>query len=160
RFDRGRMTTDALQLVLDDLSVTGQGTMQLGDAPVIDYELLARLSPGLTKRVMSQSGEAGTGSLLQSIGKVTSKLGNFFVDQDAMVVPIKMSGPIKQPVFGLNATVLEKRAKERLVQSLSDKLNKGAGKEAGKEPGKDAGKPKPADVLKGVLDSFKRKDKP
>ncbi|MGH9768361.1 MAG: hypothetical protein ACREAB_13085, partial [Blastocatellia bacterium] len=164
RFERGRMTTDALQLVMDDLSVTGEGVMQFGDAPVVDYSLLARLSPALTKRVMPQSGGTEAGSLLQSIGKVASKLGNFFVDQDAMVVPLKMSGPLKQPAFGLNAGVLEKRAKERLVESFSERLNKGLrkepGKEAGKEPGKDAGKPKPADLLKGVLDSFKRKEKP
>ena len=164
RFDRGRMTTDALQLVMDDLSVTGEGVMQIGDAPAVDYSLLARLSPALTKRVMPQSDAAGAGSLLQSIGKVTSKIGNFFVDQDAMIVPIKMSGPLKQPAFGLNASILEKRAKERLVESFSERLNKGLnkepGKEAGKEPGKEAGKPKPADLLKGVLDSFKRKDKP
>ncbi|MGH9936914.1 MAG: AsmA-like C-terminal region-containing protein, partial [Blastocatellia bacterium] len=164
RFDRGRMTTDALQLVMDDLSVTGEGVMQIGDAPAVDYSLLARLSPALTKRVMPQSDAAGAGSLLQSIGKITSKIGNFFVDQDAMIVPIKMSGPLKQPAFGLNAAVLEKRAKERLVESFSERLNKGLGKEpgkeAGKEPGKEAGKPKPADLLKGVLDSFKRKEKP
>lgn len=42
------------------------------------------------------------------------------------------------------------------MESFSERLNK----ELGKEPGKDAGKPKPADLLKGVLDSFKRKEKP
>ncbi|HKQ77090.1 MAG TPA: AsmA family protein [Blastocatellia bacterium] len=165
KFDRGRMTTDPLQLLMDDLSVTGQGVMQLGDAPAVDYELLARLSPALTKRALPQSGATDVGSLIQTIGKVTSKLGNFFVEQDAMVVPIKMSGPLKQPAFGLNAGVLERRAKERLVDSFSERLNKGLskgkepGQEPGKEPGKDAGKPKPADLLKGVLDSFKRKEK-
>src|SRR5262249_19324172 len=105
KFDRGRMTTDALQLVMDDLSVTGDGVMQLGDAPAVDYELLARLSPVLTKRVLSQSGGTETGSLLQSIGKVTSKLGNFLVDKAAMVIRIKRGGPIKQPAFGLNAAI-------------------------------------------------------
>jgi uncharacterized protein involved in outer membrane biogenesis len=156
KFDRGRMTTDALQLVMDDLSVTGGGVMQLGDAPSVDYSLLARLSPALTKRVTSQSDAAGTVSLLQSIGKFTSKLGNFFVDQDAMVVPIKVSGTLKQPAFGLDAAILEKRAKERLVQSIGEKLKK----EPAGEPGKDAAKPKPADLLKGILDNIKRKDKP
>jgi AsmA protein len=161
RFDRGRMTTDALQLVMDDLSVGGQGVMQLGDSPTVDYDLLARLSPGLTKRVMPQSGADGASSLLQSLGKVTSQLGPFFVEKDSMVVPIKMSGPIKQPAFGLNATLLEKRAKSQLLDSFSGKLlNKEPGKDAGKEPGKEAAKPKPADLLKGVLDNFKRKDKP
>ena len=174
KFDRGRMTTDALQLVMDDLSVTGAGVMQLGDSPAVDYALLARLSPALTKRVLSQSGGTEAGSLLQSIGKITSKLGTFFVEQDVMVVPIKMSGPIKQPAFGLDSVVLERRAKDRMVESFSDKLIKGLskgkepgkdpgkepGKDTGKEPDKDTGKPKPADLLKGILDNIKRKDKP
>jgi hypothetical protein len=142
--------------------------MQLGEAPTLDYSLLARLSPALTKRALSQSGETGAGSLLQNLGKVASKLGSFFVEQDSMVVPIRMSGPLRQPAFGLNTVVLEKRAKESLIRSLSEKLNKEPakepgkepGKDAGKEPGKDAGKPKPADLLKGILDSIKRKDKP
>jgi AsmA protein len=162
RFDRGRMTTSALQLLMDDLSVTGEGAMQLGDAPTVDYGLLARLSPGLTRRVAPQSDDAG--SPLQGITKITSKLGNFFIEGDSMVVPIKMSGPMNQPVFGLNSSMLEKRAKERLVESFTDRLNKelnkGSGNEQGKEPNKDAGKPKPADLLKGVLDSFKKKEKP
>ncbi len=165
KFDQGRMTTDALQLVMDDLSVTGEGSMRLGEAPSVDYSLLARLSPALTKRALSQSGESGTGSLLQNIGKLASKLGSFFVEQDSMVVPIRMSGPLRQPAFGLNTAVLEKRAKERLVQGLAEKLNKDSakepGKETGEESGKDAGKPKPADLLKGILDNIrKRKDKP
>jgi hypothetical protein len=165
KFDRGRMTTDALQLVMEELSVTGDGAMQLGEAPAVDYSLLARLSPALTKRVLSQSGESGAGSLLQNIGKLASKLGSFFIEQDSMVVPIRMSGPLKQPAFGLNTVVLEKRAKDRLVQSLTEKLNKEPAKEPGKEPAKEPGKepakPKPADLLKGVLDRFKqKKDKP
>jgi uncharacterized protein involved in outer membrane biogenesis len=173
KFDRGRMTTDALQLVMEDLSVTGEGAMQLGDAPALDYSLLARLSPALTKRALSQSGESGAGSLLQNIAKVASKLGSFFVEQDSMVVPIRMSGPLRQPAFGLNTVVLEKRAKASLAQSLTEKLNKELtkepgkepakepGKEPAKEPGKEPAKPKPADILKGVLDRFKqKKDKP
>jgi hypothetical protein len=172
KFDKGRMTTDALQLVMEDLSVTGEGTMQLGEAPALDYSLLARLSPALTKRALSQSGESGAGSLLQNLGKVASKLGSFFVEQDSMVVPIRMSGPLRQPAFGLNTVVLEKRAKDSLIRTLSEKLNKEParepgkepakepGKDAGKEPGKDAGKPKPADLLKGILENIKRKDKP
>jgi uncharacterized protein involved in outer membrane biogenesis len=167
KFDRGRMTTDALQLIMEDLSVTGDGAMQLGDAPSVDYSLLARLSPALTKRALAQSGESGTGSLLQNITKFASKLGSFFVEQDSMVVPIRMSGPLSQPSFGLNTMALEKRAKDSLAQSLIDKLNKGKtpagepGKEPAKEPEKEPAKPKPADVLKGLLDRIKqKKDKP
>jgi uncharacterized protein involved in outer membrane biogenesis len=169
KFDKGRLTTDVLQLVMEDLSVTGAGVMQLGDSPTVDYSLLARLSPALTKRALAQSGESGAGSLLQNIAKVASKLGSFFVEQDSMVVPIRMSGPLKQPAFGLNTLVLEKRAKASLAQSLTDKLNKELtkepqkesaqepGKEPAKEPGKEPAKPKPAEVLKGLLDRFKQK---
>ncbi|HEX5085251.1 MAG TPA: AsmA-like C-terminal region-containing protein, partial [Blastocatellia bacterium] len=167
KFDRGRMTTDALQLIMEDLSVTGDGAMQLGDAPAVDYSLLARLSPALTKRALAQSGESGTGSLLQNIAKFASKLGSFFVEQDSMVVPIRMSGPLSQPSFGLNTVVLEKRARDSLAQSLTDKLNNGKtpagapGKEPAKEPEKEPARPKPADVLKGLLDRIKqKKDKP
>jgi hypothetical protein len=140
--------------------------MQLGDAPAVDYSLLARLSPALTKRALSQSGESGARSLLQNIANAASKLGSFFVEQDSMVVPIRMSGPLKQPSFGLNTVALEKRAKDRLAQSLIEKLSKEPAKEPGKEaavePGKEQqAKPKPADLLKGVLDRFKqKKDKP
>ncbi len=159
RFDRGRMTTDPLQLVMDGLSVTGQGVMQLGDAPVVDYALLARLSPELTKRVLPQSVGTETGSLLQTVGKFTSKLGAFFIEQDAMVVPIRMSGPLGRPDFGLNSSVLQLRAKDRLVDSFTDQINKGFGKESGTEPGKNTGKPKPADLLKGILDNIKPREK-
>jgi hypothetical protein len=161
KFDRGRMTTDALQLVMQDLTVTGEGAMQLGDAPAVDYSLLARLSPALTKRALAQSGESGAGSLLQNIAKFASKLGSFFVEQDSMVVPLRMSGPLSQPSFGLNTVVLERRAKDSLVQSLTDRLSKGKepATDPGKEPAKQADKPKPADLLKGLMDRFQQKQK-
>ncbi len=154
RFERGRLRTDTLQIAMDDVQVSGDGAMQLGDAPTIDYDVLVRLSPALTKRVISQSGDAG--GLLQGIEKITSKLGGFFVEQDAMVMPIRLSGPIKQPSFSLNSAVLEKRAKERLRERLVEELNR----EPNKEPGKESTKPKPADLLRGVLDKFKPKEKP
>src|SRR5262249_38837980 len=59
-FEHGRMRTDTLQIVMDDLQVGGNGAIQLGDAPTVDYDLLARLSPELTKRVMPQSNASGS----------------------------------------------------------------------------------------------------
>ena len=154
KFDRGRMTTDPFQLMMDELSVSGQGVMRFGDAPAVDYDMLARLSPALTKRALPQSAGTEAGSLLQTIGKVTSKLGTFFMEEDAMVVPIRMSGPLNQPSFGLNSVLLERRAKDRLIEGFAEKLNKGVNKDTGKDSG-----PQPGDLLKGVFDSFKRKEK-
>jgi AsmA protein len=169
RFDRGRMTTDAMQLVMDDLSVTGNGVMQLGDSPTVDYDLLARLSPAITKRVLplpggadaaGAAGGAGASSLLQSIGKITGALGGASADQSSLTLPLKMSGPIKQPSFGLNAALMGKQMKSNLINSLTGTSNKGANKDAGAGTGKDAAAPKPADLLKGVLGGFKGKGKP
>jgi AsmA protein len=162
-FERGRMRTDTLQIVMDDLQVSGNGAIQLGDAPAVDYEVLARLSPELSKRVMSQSG-GGVGKLLPGIEKVSSAFGNFFLDRDAMVIPIRVSGPIKQPSFGLNSEVLQKQAKAKLTERLIEGLSKDSGKEAeketDKETSKEPAKPKPADLLKGVLEGLGRKKKP
>ncbi|MFN0088195.1 MAG: AsmA family protein [Blastocatellia bacterium] len=160
-FERGRMRTDTLQIIMDDLQVNGDGAIELGDAPTMDYELLVKLSAALTRRVTSSGGgSGGAGGIFSSIEKITSTLGNFFTDQDgSMAIPLKVSGPLKQPAFGLNASVLEKRVKTQ----LTDRLLEGFGKEPGepeKEPGKDPEKPKPADILKGVLDRMKRKEKP
>jgi hypothetical protein len=117
KFDRGKMTTDALQLLMDDMQVTGDGWMQLGEAPTVSYDLLTKLSAGLTKRVMSGSSESGGSRLPINLGVgLSSVVGNFFMEQGALTVPIKMSGSLKQPVFGLNSAMLQSRAKERLKE--------------------------------------------
>jgi len=166
-FERGRMRTDTLQIVMDDLQVSGNGAIQFGQAPAVDYELLARLSPELTKRVMTQSGGgsgAGLGKLLPGIEKVSSAFGNFFLDQNAMVLPIRMTGPIKQPSFSLNSAFLEKQLKARLTERIAKGLNKDSGKESNqepaKEPSKEQARPKPAELLKDVLEGLKKKKKP
>ncbi|MDX2030632.1 MAG: AsmA family protein [Blastocatellia bacterium] len=162
-FERGRMRTDALQILMDDLQVNGGGAIQLGDAPTIDYDLIVKLSQGLTKRV--SAGGGGAAGLLAGLASVSSKLGNFFADSDStLAIPIKMSGPLKQPVFGLNSAILQQRAKTRLTERLVEGFTKDAGKEPAKEPGKEPAKepakPKPVDLLKGVLEGLKRKEKP
>jgi AsmA protein len=164
RFDRGRMTTDALQIVMDDLQVTGQGAMQLGDAPAMDYGILARLSSALTGRVMpAKSGGESTGSKLTIPlgGAFGSAVGNFFMEKDSMVVPLRISGPLGNPSFGLDSAALQRRAKDRLIESVEERFLKKTG-----DPQQDQQKDqkgmkqlKPEDALKGVLDLLKKKDK-
>ncbi|MGE0103955.1 MAG: AsmA family protein [Blastocatellales bacterium] len=140
RIDQGRLTTDNLQIVMDDLQVNGNGTMQLGDVVTTDYDILARLSPALTNRVTGGR-DSGAGGLAGIIGKVTSVAGTFFADGDSVVVPLKMSGPIRQPSFGLNAALVQKRATERFIGKPGDQS------------------PKPEDAVKGLLDIFQKKKK-
>ena len=90
------------------------------------------------------------------------------MDQGGIVLPIKMSGSLKQPVFGLDSSVLEAKAKDKLKENLKENLVDRFLKKPGdaapdqKQPqdSKPAEKPKPADLLKGVLDKFKKKEKP
>jgi AsmA protein len=161
RFDRGRMTTDALQIVLDDLQVTGEGTMQLGDAPVMDYSVLARLSSALSGRVLpAKSGGEGAGGKLPIPigGTFGSVVGNFFMEKDTLVVPLRVSGPLGNPSFGLDSAALQRRAKDRLIESVEDRFLKKSGEQQ-KEQQKEQKEMKPAEALKGVLDLLKKKDK-
>jgi len=162
KFDHGKLTTDALQLLMEDLQVNGDGWMQLGDSPAVSYDLLARLSPALTKRVMP-AGESGSGKSLLNLGAgFSSVVGNFFMDQGAIAVPIRMSGPLKQPAFGLNSTMLQKRAKDQLKDTLLDRFNKkdGATSTDKKTDEKKPAEKKSNDILKGVLDKLRPKEKP
>ncbi len=169
RFDRGKLTTDALQLVMEDMQVGGDGWLQLGDNPSVSYDILAKLSPTLTKRVMpgGASGEGGRTPITLGTG-LNSVVGNFFMEQGGIVLPIKMSGSLKQPVFGLNSSLLQAKAKEKLKDNLKeglvDQFLKKPGEPAPADPNKpEEQKPadkKPADLLKGVLDKLKKKEKP
>ncbi len=168
RFDRGKLTTDALQLVMEDMQVNGDGWMQLGDNPAVSYGLLAKLSPAITKRVMpgSSSSEGGRTPITLGSG-LNSVVGNFFMDQGGIVLPLKMSGSLKQPVFGLDSSVLQARAKDKLKENLKenlvDRFLKKPGESETEQKKADDSKPaekKPADLLKGVLDRFKKKEKP
>lgn len=167
RFDRGKLTTDALQLVMDDMQVNGDGWMQLGDNPTVSYDILAKLSPALTKRVMPGGGQSseGGGRLPITLGtSVNAVVGNFFMDQGAIVLPIRMSGSLIQPAFGLNSTMLQAKAKEKLKEGLVDQFLRKPGETATTDPNKpEEARPaekKPADLLKGVLDKLKKKEKP
>ncbi|QQS48770.1 MAG: AsmA family protein [Acidobacteriota bacterium] len=140
RIDHGRLTTDDVQIIMDDLQVTGNGSMQLGDVVTTNYDILAKLSPALSSRVAGRK-DTESGGIAGVIGKVTSAAGSFFTEGDSVVVPLKMSGPIGQPSFGLNASVVQKRATERFLG----------------KPGEKSAKPE--DAVKGLLDIFQKKKK-
>jgi uncharacterized protein involved in outer membrane biogenesis len=166
RFDQGRLTMDALQIVMDELQVNGDGGMQLGAAPTVNYDLLVRLSPLLTKRLLSGS-SGDSESPVKALAGLTSTIGNFFMDQGAIALPIKVSGPLKGPSFGLNATLLQKRATAQIKENLFDQIRKkiDPAKSDQADPNKPAeakpaAAPKPADLLKGVFDTLRKKGKP
>ena len=167
RFDQGRLTMDALQIIMEDLQVNGDGGMQLGAAPTVNYDLLVRLSPLLTKRLLP--GSSGDGEApVKALAGLSSTVGNFFLDQGVIALPIKVSGPLKGPSFGLNAGLVQKRATAQLKESLFDQLKKitpgkpDAQQNDQAQPAQTKPTPaaKPADVLKGVLDQFRKKGKP
>lgn len=163
KFDHGKMTTNALQLLMEDLQVNGDGWMQLGDSPTVSYDLLAKLSPALTKRVMPGGGDSSSKSPLGFLSGASSVVGNFFMDQGGIIVPIKMSGPLKQPVFGLNSALVQKRATEQLKGNLLDRFVKKPDESKPDEKKQDEKKPaekKSGDLLKGVLDQLRKKEKP
>jgi AsmA protein len=175
RFEQGRLTMDALQILMDDLQVNGNGVMQLGAAPSVNYDLLVRLSQGLTKRLLSgnnasAANETGGGSFpIKLPAGLSSVVGNFFMDQGAIALPLKVSGPLKQPSFGLNSNLLQKRATAQFKESLLDQFKpKSAGANADSTEQTEANKsdkpkpaqPKPADLLKGVFDKLRKKEKP
>jgi hypothetical protein len=146
RLDRGKLINNALQIVMDDLQVTGNGTMQLGGNVIADFDLLAKLSPALSQRFAGSGGEgessaAGIGKF---IGKLTSVTGNLLMEKGSIVVPLKMSGPIREPSFGLNTAVVQKRATERFLGKPGESFTRG----------------KPEDAVKGLLEMLQKKQKP
>jgi uncharacterized protein involved in outer membrane biogenesis len=157
KFDHGKLTTDALQLAMEDLQVNGDGWMQLGDAPTVNYDLLAKLSPALTKRVTPASESK---SPLNFGAGFSSVVGNFFMDQGAIALPIKMSGPLNQPAFGLNSAMLQRRAQNQLKETLLDRFNKATTPTDQKSNDKKPAEKKSGDLLKGMLDKFRPKERP
>jgi hypothetical protein len=113
RFIDGRMLTEDVRMDLGDVGVEGHGGLSLGAPVTAEYEFLARLSQELTRRVIPQDAK-------------WSMVGNFFLDeQDRLVVPLKMAGPMTGPRFGLNGAVLKahmggtlRRQGERVVEDI------------------------------------------
>jgi len=120
RFANGKLLTDGLQMDLGQMAVSGTGGLQLGDPVTTDYDLLAQLSRELTQRVLPG-------------GRGFAIVGNFFMQGQSLVVPLKMSGPITQPRFSLNTELLRRRMTERFRRQ-------------------------PERVVEDILDIFKRKD--
>lgn len=173
RFDKGRLTMDALQIVMDDMQINGDGAMQLGTAPTINYELLVRLSPALTKRFLpgnaGAADAAGAATPAKAPLGLPGVVGNFFMDQGTLALPLKVSGPLKEPSFGLNSALLQKRATAQLKENLFDQIRKKIDPTKPDTQQADPNKPaeakptpatKPADLLKGVFDKLRKKDKP
>ncbi|MBI4469690.1 MAG: AsmA family protein [Acidobacteria bacterium] len=119
RFENGKVHTENMKLEMNDMSVTGRGILQLGDVITADEELMARLSPALTRRVLPEGG-------------AIAAAGTFFLEQEMLSVPIRMSGPVTQPRFSLSAEVMQKRLTERFTRQ-------------------------PQQAIKDLLDVFKRK---
>jgi hypothetical protein len=132
--------------MMNDLQVTGNGSLQLGGEVITNYDLLAKLSPALSNRVTGVGGEdeSGGAGIGKFIRKITSVTGTLFMEQGSIVVPLRMTGPIRQPTFALNTEVLQKRATERFVGKPTEKFTER----------------KLEDAIKGVTDMFKKKPKP
>ncbi|MBI3949109.1 MAG: AsmA family protein [Acidobacteria bacterium] len=121
RFANGKLLTENLRLELGQIKVIADGALQLGAPVTTDYDLLAQLNEQLTQRILP-------GDHLVPV------VGNFFMAGRSLVVPLKMSGPLGQPRFSLNAELLRRRVTERFRR----------------QPGR---------VVEDILDIFKRKEK-
>jgi AsmA protein len=147
KFDRGRLGTSDLELLMDEVRVNGDGALQLGEPPTMDYTLLAHLSASLSKlAVPNLPGKdnplAQVTGILGAAGNIAAQTGTFFFDQAGLAVPLKMSGPIDNPNVSLNNVVLQQRA----ATQLKDRVVNPAAQ-------------KPAETIKGVMDLFKSKKK-
>jgi uncharacterized protein involved in outer membrane biogenesis len=120
RIAGGRLVTDGLKWDLNQIVVTGRGGLQLASPNNTDYDLRAQLTPALTRTVIPG-------------GNILSTAGNYFLSGQMVVVPIKMSGPLRQPRFSLDSGVL----RDNLIRVPKQ----------------------PVEAVKDVLDIFKKKPK-
>jgi uncharacterized protein involved in outer membrane biogenesis len=123
-FKEGQMRTDGLEVALDELTVTGEGRLQLVEPMRMDYSILAQLSPELTRQLLSSSQAAGRGG--GGPGAIGQLVSSFFVEKDRLVIPLQVTGPFQQPTFGLDAAVLRKRARTNLIDNLRQRVLGGA----------------------------------
>jgi uncharacterized protein involved in outer membrane biogenesis len=178
-FEQGRMRTDAVQMVMTDLSANGDGQLRFGEPGSMEYSILARLSPTLTKRVLSGVGgqSLSTTSDDPRSGSLGRVLGSFFVEKDSLVIPLKISGPLTGPTFGLDTVILRQRATKSFMDNLLQKIpgqqkipgpndpngqkgNEGAtGDQTRPEPGVTPQKKQPTaeDAIRGIFDRLKKK---
>lgn len=165
RFEPGVVRTDALQVTMTDLSATGEGLIRLGDPAVIDYSILARLSPALTRRILSgRSGRADDPATLPleqsdqtpTTGGLSRLVGTFFTERESLVIPLRVSGPVTGPKFGLDAETLRQRATGSILENLRQKVP-GLRNDPTTPQTDGTKKPSPADAIQGIIDRFKKK---
>lgn len=165
RFEPGVMRTDALQIAMTDLSATGEGAVRFGDPGQVDYAILARLSPTLTKRILAgRPGRPADPAALSPdpsaqpsrAGGLGQFVGTFFTERDSLVIPLRISGPLTSPKFGLDADTLRKRATGSLIDNLRQRIL-GSPNEPPNPPTDETKRPNPTEAIRGILDRFKKK---
>ncbi len=107
RFDNGKLLTNNLRLEMEQMGVTGNGALQLGESVTVGHDLLAQLSQELTRRIIPG-------------GNIWAAAGTFFLEQGRLSVPFRMSGPITQPGFSLDSRLVQERLKERILRKPED----------------------------------------
>jgi hypothetical protein len=154
-FGEGQLRTDGLEIATQDLSVTGQGRLQLIEPLRMDYSVLAQLSPDLTRRILSSSNVTG------GQGTVGRLLSSFFVERESLVIPLQVSGPLQQPTFGIDSAVLRRRARTNLLDNLRQRVLGGAVDAPGqpKEPSPSPEKREPGvkETLREILERIRKK---
>ncbi len=157
-FEKGTMRTEAVQLTMNDLVATGEGLLRLGDPVSMEYAILARLSPAITRRLLGNRQSPAPAADRSLPGLLGAVVGNFFVEKDSIVIPLKVSGPLSQPTFGLDAGNLRQRARESLIEKFRQGPPENQDQPRDQQQQKP---PTPQDAIKGVLDRFiKKKEKP
>ncbi|MFM8395242.1 MAG: AsmA family protein [Acidobacteriota bacterium] len=171
RFEPGVVRTDAMQIVMTDLTANGEGLIRFGEPGGIDYSILARLSPTLTRRILSnratpsgQSGdpaalpleETSPGAKSGRTGALSQLVGTFFTEKDSLVIPLKISGPLDGPRFSLDAETLRKRATSSILENLQQKIL-GPPSQSPTDKPAETKKPSPQETIRGILDRLKKK---
>ena len=179
RFDPGVLRTDALQIVMTDLTASGEGTIRFGEPGSVDYAILARLSPALTRRILSsrssranRANRAGTADDPAALATgespaettsggtgVSQLFSSFFTEKDSLVIPLKISGPVNGPRFSLDAETLRRRATSSIFENLQQKIlgPKGPTTPEKHEKSDEPRKPSPEEAIRGILDRLKKK---
>lgn len=113
RLDSGRLLTEGLKWDLNQITVTGRGQLQLASPHQTDYVLRAQLAPALTQTVIPA-------------GNILSAAGKYILQGQTVVVPLRMSGPLRQPHFHLDGNVLREsrpRMPRKPVEAIQDVLD-------------------------------------
>lgn len=113
RLGGGRLLTEGLKWDLNQITVTGRGQLQLASPHQTDYVLRAQLAPALTRAVLPAS-------------NILSAAGKYILQGQTVVVPLRMSGPVRQPHFHLDGNVLRENLPpmpQKPVEAIQDVLD-------------------------------------